>query len=86
MQNNNTEESLHSPFSMFFGVADSQDVPDDYYEYVFYVGDQAQENLDYSINFRNATYRATDLTGDWEIRFNIPETLAFIKFRHINVL
>jgi hypothetical protein len=76
LKSNKTGELLYSPFNMSFGLVNGRDEPNDYYEYVFYVGDRTQDNLDYSILFRNANYRATDLTGDWEIKFVIPDSLV----------
>ena len=76
LKNNDTGDYLYSPFNMAFGIVDGQVEQSDYYEYVFYVGDMTKENLDYSISFRNVTYMATKLTGDWEIKFAITNSLV----------
>lgn len=76
LQHNKTEKRLYSPFNMSFGGRSDQDVQDDYYEYVFYVGDKTKENLDYSISFRNTTYKDTVRKGDWQIKFAIPNSLV----------
>lgn len=76
LKHNKTGELLYSPFNISFGAGDDENELNDYYEYMFYMGDMSKENLDYSITFRNATYRATDLTGDWEVKFAIPDSLV----------
>lgn len=76
LKHNKTGALLYSPFHASFGTRADGKGQDDYYEYMFYVGNLTDENLDYSIAFRNETYKATDLTGDWAISFAIPDTLV----------
>ena len=76
LENNKTHALLYSPFNLSFGArADSSEL-NDYYEYVFYVGAWTKENLDYRIAFKSAAYQGTTLTGDWEIKFAIPDALV----------
>ena len=75
LQNKEDGKLLYSPFNISFGSIGDGDEQKDYYEYMFYVGDMTKENLDYSIAFRSTAYRATDLKGDWEIKFAIPNAL-----------
>jgi Copper amine oxidase N-terminal domain. len=82
LKNNKTIELVYSPFHISFGARDDGRGQDNYYEYMFYVGDFTKENLNYSIAFRNSVYKATDLTGDWEIGFAIPD--AMVKKLEVN--
>jgi hypothetical protein len=76
LKNKKTKELLYSPYHISFGATGDGDEQDDYYEYMFYVGDMTRENLDCSIVFNKAPYRATDLKGDRVIKFAIPDTLV----------
>ncbi|HVI40716.1 MAG TPA: hypothetical protein VM577_08650 [Anaerovoracaceae bacterium] len=75
LKNNKTGELIYSPFNLSFGSVPDQEELNDYCEYVFYVGDMTEENLDCSIAFINSVYRATSLKGDWEIKLSIPNAL-----------
>lgn len=75
LKNNRTEELIYSPFNFSFGPVQGGERPNDYYEYVFYIGDLSKENIDCNIAFRNSFYHATSLKGDWEIKLSIPDTL-----------
>lgn len=76
LKRNNTGELIYSPFNFCFGPVQDGREPNDYYEYVFYVGDLEAENLDCTITFQNEDYRAASLQGDWEIKLSIPDSLV----------
>ena len=78
LKKNQGDELIYSPFHLSFGAVRGEEAQNDYYEYVFYVGDLTRENLDCIIAFQNAFYRATTLKGDWEIKLSIPDSLLKI--------
>jgi|GEM_PF-6942957 len=77
-----TGELKYSPYHMTFGMIQDGQESVDYYEYVFYVGNPTKENLSDRIAFINQYYNATNLKGDWKIRFSIPD--AMLKKMDIN--
>ncbi len=75
LKNSQTGDLIYSPFNLSFGTAQDGEELNDYFEYVFYVGDMTKANLDCSIAFINSVYRAASLSGDWEIKLSIPDSL-----------
>lgn len=75
LKNNKTGDLIYSPFNLSFGTVQDGEELNDYREYVFYVGDMTEENLDCTIAFIKSAYRATSLKGDWDLTLSIPDSL-----------